>query len=85
MFLEYSENLTNGFHMTLINIFGVNRIVIELYDSKNIKFFCQNFFDITLKADEVVAKSKRHDLVLEIAVPHLECCFPLITHLNSHQ
>ena len=43
-----------------------------VYNNENIKFFCKDFVNINLKAIEDVKKIKKYDLVLKIAVLHLE-------------
>ena len=84
MFLEFSEDLPDNFHVTLAGIFSVNQDVIEVHDDENIKFYCLNFIDISLEAGGGVGKIKRHDLILEMVILHSEGCFPLVTLLNSH-
>ena len=39
VFLEFSENPPDSFHVTLAGVFGLNPDVIEVHDDKNIKFF----------------------------------------------
>ena len=55
-----------------------------VYNNKNIKFFRYDFVDVALEADEAIKKTKRYDLVYDIAVPRLESCFPLVIFPNSH-
>ena len=84
MFPEFSKKLPNGFYMILASVFGINQDVIEVYNNKNIKFFCYDSIDIALKASKGVRRTKRYDLVLKIAVLHLKDYFPLVILSNSH-
>ena len=47
-------------------------------------FFSKDFVDVSLEAGGGVRKTEKHDLILEIAVPHLEDCFLLVILPNSH-
>ena len=40
VFLEFSEDLPDSFHVTLASVFDVNQDVIKVRNEKNIKFFC---------------------------------------------
>ena len=84
LFPEFYENQVYGCHVTLAGIFSVNQEVIKVYDDKNIMFFCYNFIKIALKAGRCVEKIEKHDLVLEMVVPRLKGCFPLVIFPNSH-
>ena len=54
------------------------QILIYINNNKDIKFFSQDFIDITLKAGRNIEKPKKHYLVLEVAVLSLEGCFRFI-------
>ena len=84
VFSEFSKEPLDSFHVTLTSIFGINQDVIEVYNNKNIKFFRQDFVNIALEAGGGVKRTKRHNLVLEIVVPYLKNCFPLVTLLDTH-
>ena len=84
MFPKFSKDPPNAFYVTLAGVFGVNQDIIEVHEDENIKMFYLNFVDIALEADEGVEKTKRHDLVLEIAIPCLKNCFPLVILSNSY-
>ena len=70
--------------MILASVFNINQNVIKVHNNENIKFFYQNFIDVVLEAGGGVRKTKKHNLVLEIAVPYLEDCFLLVTLLSFH-
>lgn len=55
-----------------------------LYNDKNINFCKQNSVHIVLEASQSIEKVKKHDLVLKIAIPHLEYLFLVIIFLDSH-
>ena len=40
VFPEFSKDLPDSFHVTLAGTFSINQDVIEIYNDKNIKFFC---------------------------------------------
>ena len=84
MFLEFSKDPLNGFYDSLAGVFALNQNVIEVHNDKNIKFFCKNFIDVALEAAGGVKKTKRHDLVLKMAVPRSDGCFLLVTLPNSY-
>ena len=70
--------------MTLTSDFGINEDVIKVNNDETIKFYNQSFVEVALKASRGVKKTKKYNLILEIAVPHLEDCFLLITSPNPH-
>ena len=49
IFAENSQNPLNGFNMTLLRIFGIDKNIIQTNDNKDIKFLNQNFVNIALK------------------------------------
>ena len=79
-----SHDPLDGFHITLGSIFSQNQDVIKIYNDENINFFYRDFVDVTLKASSGIRKTKKYNLVLEIAVSCLESYFPLIFFSNSH-
>ena len=79
-----SKNLLDGFYVTLAGVFGINQDIIKVHNDQNIKFFRWDFVNIALEAGGGVEMTKKHDLVLEIAVSRLEDCFPLVAFSNSH-
>ena len=70
--------------MFLIDFGHVNQDVIEVNNDENIKLFDQDFVDISLEATGGIEKTERNNLILEIAVLHLEGCFPLVALLNFY-
>ena len=65
-------------------VFGVDKDVIEVYYHKNIELLCQNLIDIALKHDRYVGQSKKHYLILEMAIASLEGRLPFISLSDLH-
>ena len=84
MFPEFFEDPPDSFYVTLAGVFGVNQNVIEVHNDKNIKFFHQDFVDVSLEAGGGIRKTEKHDLILKMAILRLECYFPLVTLPNFH-
>ena len=84
MFPQFPNNPPDSFYINLPGIFGVNQDVIKVHNDKNIKFFYQNFIDIVLEVGGSIKMTEKHDLVFEMAIPHLKSYFPLVTIPNSH-
>ena len=70
--------------MWLAEIFGIDQDVIQIYYNKDIKLFSKDPVNIALKTSQYIKKTKKHDLVLEIAVSGVKGCFSLIIFLDSH-
>ena len=64
--------------------FGVDKDVIDVYYHKNVKVFCQDLVNIALEYGRYISQSKRHYLVLEIAIAGHEGCLLFIAFLNPH-
>lgn len=58
--------------------------MIEVYNDKNVKFFYYDSIDLVLKAGKSVEKTKKYNLILEIAIAYLENCFLVVIFSNSH-
>lgn len=70
--------------MALAQVLGINRNVIQIYNDENIELLSQNLVNITLEAGWCIGKTKKYDLVLEMAVLGAESRFPFIALLNPH-
>ena len=64
--------------------FGLDEDVIEVYYHKNIELFYQDLVDIALKHDRYVSQSKRHYLVLKIAIAGPESRFSFVSFPNPY-
>ena len=64
--------------------FGVDKDINQIYYYKNVELLYQNLVNISLKCDRYIGQSKRHQLILEIAIASPESCFLFIAFPNSH-
>ncbi len=64
--------------------FGVDVDVIEIYNHKNVKLLCQNLVDIAVESGRCIGQSKRHYLVLEMAIAGSEGCLLFIVFSDPH-
>ena len=65
-------------------IFDVDGDIIQIHNDKNIKFFCEDLINVALEYCRNIDQSKRHHLILEIAVSSPKNSLPLISFTNSH-
>ena len=70
--------------MFLALVLGVDEDVIEIYYYENVELFYQNLIGIILEYDRHVSQSKRHDLVIEVAIVDLKGGLPFVTFSNSY-
>ena len=49
-------------------VFNIDKDVITIYYHKNVKFFCQNLVNIALKRGRCIGQSKKHYLILKMAI-----------------
>ncbi len=63
---------------------SVDEDVIEIYYYEDVRLLGQDLVDITLKRDQCIGQSKRHDLVLEMAVAGPEGRFPFVAFPDPH-
>ncbi len=64
--------------------FGIDKDVIKVYYHQNVKFLCQNLIDVALEYGQCVGQSKKHHLILKMAIASLEGYLPFITFFDSH-
>ncbi len=70
--------------MWLALFLGINWIVIQIHDDKDVKLFSYNFIDIVLTTGWSVEESKKYNLVLKIAISNTKSHFLFIAFSNSH-
>ena len=70
--------------MALSFIFSIDKNFIQIYNNKNIKLFCQNFIDITLKTCQSVSQPEKYYLILEIIISSQESYFSFIFFINAY-
>ena len=63
---------------------AIDEDVIEVYYYKNIEFLCQDLVDIALKRGWCVGQSKRHHLLLKMAIAGPEGYFPFIAFSDPY-
>ncbi len=64
--------------------FSIDEDVIEIHYHEKVKLLCQDLIDIALKCDWCVGQSKRHDLVLKVAIAGPEGRLPFVTFPNLY-
>ncbi len=57
---------------------------VQVYNNKNIKLFYQDLVDISLKCGWCNSQSKKHYLVLEIAIAGFKSCFLILIFSNLY-
>ena len=65
-------------------VLGVDKDVIKIHYYKNIEFLCQNLIDITLEHGRCISQSKKHDLILEMAIVGPEGHLPFVAFSDPH-
>ncbi len=68
MLLQLLQHLSNGLHVFFAFVFGIDEDVIEVHYHENVDFLYQDLIDIALEHGRCVGQSKRHYLVLEMAI-----------------
>ena len=64
--------------------FSIDKDVIKIHNHKNVKLFCPNLINIALERGRCVGQSKRHYLVLEMAIAGPEGHLLFIAFPDSH-
>ena len=63
---------------------GINEDIIKVYYYENIKFFYQDLVDIALERGRYIGQSKRHHLVLKMAIAGLKHRLLFISFPNPY-
>ncbi len=69
-----------AFYLILI----IDKNVIQIYNNKYIRLFCQNLVDIVLESDWYIGQSKRYYLVLKMAIAGFKDRLLFIAFLDLH-
>ncbi len=64
--------------------FGIDENVIKVHYHKNVEHLCQDLIDVALEHGRYIGQSKRHHLVLEIAIAGPEDYHPFIVFPDPH-
>ena len=65
-------------------VFGIDEDIIQIYNDKDIEFFYKDLMDVALECCRSVGQSKKHHLILKVAISGLESSLLLISFANSH-
>ena len=65
-------------------VFSIDENIIKVYYYKKIELFYQNFVDIVLEHSWYIDQSKKHHLILKIAVTDLEGYFLFISFFDLY-
>ena len=65
-------------------VFGVDKDVIKVHYHRNLELLCQDFIDVALEYSRCISQSKRHYLVLEMAIVAPESRFSFIAFPDPH-
>ncbi len=64
--------------------YDVNKNVIKVHYHENVKILCQDLVDVALKHGRCIGQSKKHDLVLKVAITSLKGHLLFIIFFDSH-
>ena len=70
--------------MFFVFVFGVDKDIIKIHYHENVEFLYQNLINVALKCGQCVDQSKRHHLILKIAIAALESRLPFIFFLDPY-
>ena len=70
--------------MLLALVLSVDEDVIKVYYHENVELLSQDLIDIALERGWCIGQSKRHDLVLKVAIAGLEGYCPFVSFPNPH-
>ena len=65
-------------------VFGINEDIIQIHNDEDIKLFRKNLIDVALECCRSIGQSKKHYLILEVAVSSPESSLPLISFADCH-
>ncbi len=63
---------------------NIDENIIKVYNNKNIELFYQDHVDIAPESDKYINQSKKHYLVLEIAITSFKNYLLFITFSDPH-
>ncbi len=84
MLPQLVQHPLNGLDVLFAFVLGVDEDVIKIHYDENVELLCQDLVDIALKCGRCVGQSKRHHLVLKMAIAGPEGHLPFISFLNPH-
>ncbi len=84
MLPQLVQYLSNGLYVLFALILSVDKDIIEVYYDENVELLCQDLVDVALERGRCISQSKRHHLVLKMAIPGLEGHLPFIAFPDPH-
>ncbi len=64
--------------------FNINEDVIKVHYLENVELLCQDLINIALECGRYVSQSKKHNLVLKVAIAGLENRLLFVAFLDPH-
>ncbi len=74
----------NSFYAFFSLTLNVNKNVIEVHYDKDIKLFRQDVVDVIMESDQCISQSKKHYLVLEVAITSSKTRLFFIVFFDTH-
>ncbi len=84
MLPQLVQHPLNGLYMLFAFTLGVDEDVIEVHYHENVELFCQDLINIALECDRYVGQSKKHHLILKMAIAGPEGRVLFISFPNPH-
>ncbi len=84
MLPQLVQHSSNGVDMLFAFVLDVDEDVIEVHYDKNVEFLCWDLIDVTLKCGRYVCQSKKHHLILEMAIAGPESRLLFIAFLDPY-
>ena len=70
--------------VTIFFVLTIDKDIIKIHNNKDIKLFYKDLVNIALEGCQSIGQSKKHYLILKMAVSSSESSFLLIFFANSH-
>ncbi len=84
MLLQLLQHLSNSFYVLFAFAFVIDKDVIKVHYHNNVGLLCQDLIDVALESGRYVGQSKKHHLVLKMAVAGPEGCLLFIAFSDPH-
>ncbi len=70
--------------MLFVFAFSVDKDVIKVHYHENVKLLCQDLINIALERGQWVGQSKKHHLILKMAIMGPKGRLPFVSFPNPH-
>ena len=70
--------------MWLAYLFNINHDIFQIHYNKRVELFSKDFINIALNTGWSVGEFKRHNLILEVAVPVIKSSLSFVAFSDSH-